>query len=257
MGFFKQQDTEHPASGTDPAVVSLSASLKACLDKVKQRAPWREAIARKQLRLLAATVEGGCAAVQSVIEWYVSHLATDEDPFIVTSARQFRERFDMLQRRMRKSASGRSAPSKPVEPAVLEILEKIGPWPVADGLPQAVQSSLDNYRAFRSALTKLHKELAPLNVPDKRGVSRSSKGGDLALFIADLEWDFLRDCPRFVMNWMACARDEAAGWEGWSGNMSHYTFSRDSNRLRKMGERLSMDRSGDVKLWHYLMEKLS
>lgn len=149
--------------------------------------------------------------VMKVLRWYCLHLGDKYIP-VALSGEGFRSKFLQIELAMKRQ-DGDDVQVTPEASKITKELITRRTWPKESSkqLPQAVQVSLDNYTAFREALTRL------------RTSAKSSKLVPLANYLTHK----LSPPVSFVTQWFLQVHDRIANWDQWNGKLASFAFRRD------------------------------
>jgi hypothetical protein len=160
-----------------------------------------------------------------------------------------------------------SAPRDSDTAGVVDHLRRLR-WPKGSGsqLQTVVDASLVFHNQFRKKLIGLQKRLSVSaqkmkDAAKAKGKSCSQNTGVPMWVLPDFIETILNTgtafrSSSFVRKWFEKVYEEVAEWENWSGKLSSYTVSLESERFQKMGADQSTDYCGDSRRWDMLMEEL-
>jgi len=169
----------------------------------------------------------------NALNWLCENLRNAYTP-VVRSAKDFRDKFLRIE-----DVAGRDGVIEVVSDEAKGVVEKLRRknWEGSEGeLDATVETSLQNFRAFRKALLES-------KTPD----------GRLTRFAG---WVFTQ-LPRpviFVEEWMLQVQTDIDGWDAWSGDLQRMVFSMDSKKFTRTGRAWANEYLSDAASWGKLME---
>ena len=234
----------HPATPFD---AEAAKRLRAIVNTAEGRSPraHRSSSWANELRLLREELADGEARITAVLDWYGTAVGRPYVPDVRCAA-SFRAKFGKLE-----AAMGRGAPApkkrKPTAEALLIVDHCTNqPWPAGaeEGLPDAVQSSLDALSEFLDKVFRLRKRLEAAD-----GLSSA----DRAMLRLAREVAAEVDPREHLQQWWGRVRRSVANWDEWSGKLEPFVWSPQHRWAQAAGRGWA---DGDADLWTAFLKKL-
>jgi len=192
------------------------------------------------IKLLRTSDNQSESAIEELLEWWIKNIEDQYTP-VIQSAKSFREKFDQLiSARERKTPSTANVKVSDKANKLAQDLLQLN-WPKGSNKQVAavVELTIARYEQFRTKL---------------RDVEPSTP--KLARFRKEL----LEQLPgqlHFARQWMYKAHRQIEGWEDWSGDLSKFTFTEDSNTFNAMCCDVATNYCNDADRWFKLKDEIN
>jgi hypothetical protein len=216
----------------------------------KAQAPISIPLWSKHFRDLREVLKVPDKTADAVLGWYCTRYAGKYIPRVF-SAKGFLENYDRIYLAMEREVGPQVQITEEAIKICSYLMNRSWPKGSKSQLPQVMQTSLAEYKAFRNQILALASAMRadPLAHPELKNVR------SLLLYFADRLKSLT---PAYFLGeyWFDEVHQRVSNWESWSGNLEGFAFHRDAKQFQKFGRGIAESFCAKGDRWDALMEAL-